>query len=168
MFAIAGEYLTQRMRKLAFSAMLRQEMGWYDQPENSVGALLSRLSADTGAVQGATGSRIGAILHSVFTLLISVITSLVLEWRLGLVGCLFVPLVLIATVAQHKVRICQSHIICKMLLSQRILTVLVSLALFILFLFRYLLDMIALRKQLFNKHQNLQWKQFPTLELLQA
>ena len=93
MFAIAGEYLTQRMRKLAFSAMLRQEMGWYDQPENSVGALLSRLSADTGAVQGATGSRIGAILHSVFTLLISVITSLVLEWRLGLVGCLFVPLV---------------------------------------------------------------------------
>ena len=26
MFAIAGEFLTQRMRKLAFSAMLRQEM----------------------------------------------------------------------------------------------------------------------------------------------
>ena len=29
MFCIAGEHLTQRMRKLAFSAMLRQEMGWY-------------------------------------------------------------------------------------------------------------------------------------------
>ena len=55
MFAIAGEHLTQRMRKLAFSAMLRQEMGWYDQPENSVGALLSRLAGDTGAIQGATG-----------------------------------------------------------------------------------------------------------------
>ena len=103
MFAIAGEFLTQRMRKLAFSAMLRQEMGWYDQPENSVGALLSRLSADTGAIQGATGSRVGAILHSVFTLLISITTSLVLEWRLGLVGCVFVPLVLVATYAQQRI-----------------------------------------------------------------
>ena len=62
-----------------------------------MGALLSRLSADTGAMQGATGSRLGAILNSVFTLLLSVTTSLVLEWRLGLVGCAFVPIVLIAT-----------------------------------------------------------------------
>lgn len=103
MFCIAGEHLTQRMRKLAFSAMLRQEMGWFDQPENSVGALLSRLSADSGAIQGATGSRVGAILHAVFTLLISITTSLVLEWRLGLVGCAFVPLVLIGTFAQSKI-----------------------------------------------------------------
>ena len=114
MFTVAGEHLTQRMRRLAFTAMLRQDCGWsdravennsmfnkkifrFDQSENSVGALLSRLSADTGAMQGATGSRLGAILNSVFTLLLSVTTSLVLEWRLGLVGCAFVPIVLIAT-----------------------------------------------------------------------
>ena len=103
MFAIAGERLTQRMRRLAFAAMLRQEMGWFDQPENSVGSLLSRLSADSSAIQGATGSRVGAILHASFTLILSIITSLALEWRLGLVGCAFVPLVLIATFAQSKI-----------------------------------------------------------------
>ena len=103
MFAVAGEHLTQRMRKLAFAAMLKQEMGWFDKPENSLGALLSRLSADSSAVQGATGSRIGAVLHAVFTLLISITTSLVLEWRLGLVGCIFVPLVLLGTMAQFKI-----------------------------------------------------------------
>ena len=110
MFAFAGEHLTQRMRRLAFTAMLRQEMGWYDQPENSVGALLSRLSADTGAIQGATGARIGAILHSVFTLFLSVLTSLILEYRLGLVGCVFVPIVLIATMFQHKILVGHDHI----------------------------------------------------------
>ena len=52
MFATAGEHLTQRMRKLAFEAMLRQEMGWFDDPSNSTGALCSRLSADAGALQG--------------------------------------------------------------------------------------------------------------------
>jgi ATP-binding cassette subfamily B (MDR/TAP) protein 1 len=103
MFCIAGESLTQRMRKAAFAAMLRQEMGWFDRPQNSVGALLSRLSADSSAIQGATGSRIGAILHAAFTLIISITTSLVLEWRLGLVGCVFVPLVLIGTIMQFKV-----------------------------------------------------------------
>ena len=75
----------------------------FDQPENSVGALLSRLSADSGAIQGATGSRVGSILHAAFTLLISIVTSLYLDWRLGLVGCAFVPLVLIATFAQSKI-----------------------------------------------------------------
>lgn len=103
MFTVAGEYLTQRMRKLAFAAMLRQEMGWFDRPENSVGALLSRLAADASAIQGATGSRIGAILHAAFTLIISITTSLVLEWRLGLLGCVFVPLVLIGTMAQFRI-----------------------------------------------------------------
>ena len=52
MFVIAGEHLTQRLRRQAFQAMLRQEMGWFDRAENSVGALLSRLAADASAVQG--------------------------------------------------------------------------------------------------------------------
>ena len=52
MFTVAGEHLTLRMRKLAFAAMLKQEMGWFDQPTNNTGALCSRLSADAAAIQG--------------------------------------------------------------------------------------------------------------------
>ena len=52
MFTVAGEHLTLRMRKMAFEAMLRQEMGWFDHPSNNTGALCSRLSADAAAIQG--------------------------------------------------------------------------------------------------------------------
>ena len=52
MFTVAGEHLTLRMRKLAFAAMLKQEMGWFDHPKNNTGALCSRLSADAAAIQG--------------------------------------------------------------------------------------------------------------------
>ena len=52
MFTVAGEHLTLRMRKLAFAAMLRQEMGWFDEPNNNTGALCARLSADAAAIQG--------------------------------------------------------------------------------------------------------------------
>ena len=42
MFSISGENLTNRLRKDAFGAMLRQEMGWYDKVENNTGALCAR------------------------------------------------------------------------------------------------------------------------------
>lgn len=45
-FAKSGEALTMRMRKLTFSAMLRQEMAYFDEESNSVGALVTRLSSD--------------------------------------------------------------------------------------------------------------------------
>ena len=52
MFALSGEILTSRLRKLTFAAMLRQEVGWFDEDKNSVGALCSRLSGDAASVQG--------------------------------------------------------------------------------------------------------------------
>ena len=57
MFTVAGENLTLRMRKLAFAAMLKQEMGWFDQPNNNTGALCSRLSADASAIQGVSSNK---------------------------------------------------------------------------------------------------------------
>jgi ABC-type multidrug transport system fused ATPase/permease subunit len=50
-FAKSGEELSMRMRKLTFSAMLRQEMGYFDMETNSVGALVTRLSSDASALK---------------------------------------------------------------------------------------------------------------------
>jgi len=52
MFTLAGEALTQRLRRMTFAAMLRQELGWYDDASNSVGSLSARLSGDAASVQG--------------------------------------------------------------------------------------------------------------------
>jgi ATP-binding cassette subfamily B (MDR/TAP) protein 1 len=61
MFALAGESLTARLRRMTFHAMLKQEMAFYDDRNNNVGALCARLSGDAAHVQGATGSRIGTL-----------------------------------------------------------------------------------------------------------
>ncbi len=50
-FAKSGEALTMRMRELAFSAMLRQEMDYFDQESNSTAALVTRLSSDASALK---------------------------------------------------------------------------------------------------------------------
>lgn len=51
-FAKSGELLTRRLRKIGFQAMLRQEIGWFDDPNNSPGALTTRLATDASMVQG--------------------------------------------------------------------------------------------------------------------
>ncbi|CAF4001185.1 unnamed protein product, partial [Rotaria sp. Silwood1] len=50
-FAKSGEELTLRMRKLTFSAIIRQEIGYFDYETNSVGALVTRLSSDAAALK---------------------------------------------------------------------------------------------------------------------
>lgn len=39
-FGIAGERLTMRLRGRMFEAMLRQEIGWFDDKENGTGSIL--------------------------------------------------------------------------------------------------------------------------------
>jgi len=41
-----------RMRKQAFEAMMKQEIGWFDLQENNTGALCQKLSGDASAIQG--------------------------------------------------------------------------------------------------------------------
>ncbi len=50
--AKAGENLTMRLRDMAFSSMLRQDISWFDDKSNQVGALTSRLATDASLVKG--------------------------------------------------------------------------------------------------------------------
>lgn len=65
-FAKSGELLTRRLRKVGFQAMLRQEIGWFDDPRNSPGALTIRLATDASMVQGVSKGFPG--LYPYFTL----------------------------------------------------------------------------------------------------
>ena len=49
---MAGEKLTKRIRLQTFETMLRQEIGWFDQQQNSTGALAVRLAVDASEVKG--------------------------------------------------------------------------------------------------------------------
>lgn len=108
MFSLSGEILTARLRKLTFAAMVRQEVGWFDEEKNSVGALCSKLSGDASAIQGATGSRVGTIVQAITTLGISIVLALYYDWRLGLVTLPFIPFVLVAVYLQSKILMGQS------------------------------------------------------------
>ena len=101
-FTLSGEYLTARLRDRAFKAMLRQEMGWFDDKFNSTGALTTRLASDAAQVQGATGSRLGVLFQVVFSLLLSLAIAFAYSWSLTFIIIGFVPFVMVAGALQVK------------------------------------------------------------------
>ncbi|XP_015822022.1 bile salt export pump isoform X2 [Nothobranchius furzeri] len=101
-FAKSGELLTRRLRKVGFQAMLRQEVGWFDDPKNSPGALTTRLATDASMVQGATGSQIGMIVNSLTSIGASFIIAFYFSWKLTLVILCFLPLIGLSGVFQAK------------------------------------------------------------------
>ncbi|XP_047703316.1 ATP-binding cassette sub-family B member 5 [Prionailurus viverrinus] len=88
----AGEILTMRLRHLAFKAMLYQDISWFDDKENSTGALTTILAMDIAQIQGVTGSRIGVLTQNATNMGLSVIISFIYGWEMTLLILSIAPI----------------------------------------------------------------------------
>lgn len=75
-FAKCSERLVHRVRDRAFRTMLRQDVAFFDQDENTAGALTSFLSTETTHVAGLSGTTLGTILMVCTTLIGAVVLSM--------------------------------------------------------------------------------------------
>uniref|UniRef100_A0A3Q3W6X8 Uncharacterized protein n=1 Tax=Mola mola TaxID=94237 RepID=A0A3Q3W6X8_MOLML len=101
-FGKSGEILTLKLRLKAFTSMMRQDLGWYDNPKNTVGALTTRLAADAAQVQGATGVRMATLTQNFANIGIGVIIAFVYGWELTLLILAVVPIIAFAGAAEIK------------------------------------------------------------------
>jgi ATP-binding cassette subfamily B (MDR/TAP) protein 1 len=102
MFTYAGVFLTSRLRSMTFKSMMKQEMAWFDDDKNAVGALCARLAGDCAAVQGATGAPIGGIIQAIATVITGLTLSFIYSWKLTLVASTCFPAVIIAVFVESR------------------------------------------------------------------
>lgn len=102
MFAISGENMTKRLRAECFKTMLTQDLEWFDKEENNIGALTTRLSVETAAVQGATGPKLGNILMNFANLGVGIVVAFISSWVISLVIIAFIPLTILAGILKTK------------------------------------------------------------------
>lgn len=93
-FAWASSRLISRARNLAFRAMLRQDMTFFDMKENTAGALASVLSTEATLIAGISGATLGALLNFVVTIIGAIAVSCSFGWKLALVCTSTMPLLL--------------------------------------------------------------------------
>ncbi|EED18280.1 ABC multidrug transporter Mdr1 [Talaromyces stipitatus ATCC 10500] len=94
MFAYSSEKLIRRARSQAFRTMLRQDITFFDNDENSTGALTSFLSTETKHLSGMSGANLGTLLNVTTTLCACCVIALAVGWKLALVCIATIPVLL--------------------------------------------------------------------------
>ncbi|RYP71914.1 hypothetical protein DL771_004517 [Monosporascus sp. 5C6A] len=83
---VIAQAISQQVRRDLFSGFLRQDLRFFDRPENTVGSLTSRIDSHANAIMDLMGFNIVVILISIVTVMICSVLSIIYSWKLGLVG----------------------------------------------------------------------------------
>ncbi|XP_055846900.1 multidrug resistance protein homolog 65-like [Episyrphus balteatus] len=84
LFNLAGAWLTIRIRSLSFKSIMKQEIGWFDEEKNSVGALSARLAGDAANIQGAIGFPLSGLIQAFSNYICSGFIAFYYSWKLTL------------------------------------------------------------------------------------
>jgi len=84
-FEMIGERLTKRLRGDVFRSMLQKDIAWFEDENNSVGILASRLSTDVKLVRLVVGQSVAATLESISALTTGIIIAATASWQMFLI-----------------------------------------------------------------------------------
>ncbi|KAK7259118.1 hypothetical protein RIF29_24716 [Crotalaria pallida] len=101
-FSVAGSKLIQRIRLICFEKVINMEVGWFDETENSSGAIGARLSTDAAFVSALVGDALGLWVENIATALVGLIIAFTASWKLAFVVVIFIPLIGINGYIQMK------------------------------------------------------------------
>ena len=101
-FGNIGERLTTRLRVHLFRSIMRQDVAFFDEKENTVGALTTLLQADTTKVRTMTGQSFGSVIQAAAALTFGLTVSLTASWKYGLVLLACVPVLSIGEMLNMK------------------------------------------------------------------
>lgn len=80
--------------------MLRNEVGWFDEEDNSPDTLSMRLANDATFVRAAFSNRLSIFIQDSFAVIVAILIGLLLGWRLALVALATLPILTLSAIAQ--------------------------------------------------------------------
>ncbi|KAF9134279.1 Multidrug resistance protein 1 [Mortierella sp. 14UC] len=92
-FLVSGERLTRRMRYLSYKSILGQEMAFFDRPENSTGALASRLATDSQQMFDMVSQVVLTSVSSLATIAVGLGFAFKASWQMTLIILAAVPVI---------------------------------------------------------------------------
>ncbi|CAJ1977942.1 unnamed protein product, partial [Sphenostylis stenocarpa] len=91
-FSVAGCKLIHRIGLMCFEKVVNMEIGWFDEPENSSGAIGARLSAGAAFVRTIVGDALALLVQNLASVLAGLIIAFTASWRMTLIILVLVPL----------------------------------------------------------------------------
>lgn len=91
-FAYCLEQPVHRARQLVLQRLMRQDMKFFDQPENSPGPIAGFLSTKATDLAGVSRGTLGTTLIAISTIVSALVVSLIFGWKLALVCAAVIPI----------------------------------------------------------------------------
>ncbi|XP_024030607.1 ABC transporter B family member 19 [Morus notabilis] len=101
-FGLVGEKAMANLRRGLYSEVLRNEVAWFEKPENNIGSLTSRIISDTTMIKIIIADRMSVIVQCISSILIATTVSMKVNWRMGLVAWAVMPCHFIGGLIQAK------------------------------------------------------------------
>ncbi|CAF1168794.1 unnamed protein product [Adineta steineri] len=101
-FGVAGAKLVSRLRSKTFACFLRQEVAYFDRPENSSGAICTQLFSNAAAIEDMAGSRLGVICQALSMSIFGFLLGFFYNWQLTVIIAIPFIIILIATIIQIR------------------------------------------------------------------
>lgn len=84
------------------AVILRNELAWFEKPENSVGSVTAQVINESSTVKTIISDRMSVIVQCISSILIATIVSIKVNWRMGLVAWAVMPCHFIGGLIQAK------------------------------------------------------------------
>lgn len=88
------------LHTITIAAMLRNEVGWFDEEENSADTLSMRLANDATFVRAAFSNRLSIFIQDITAVIVALVIGMLLGWRLALVAFATLPVLTVSAIAQ--------------------------------------------------------------------
>ncbi|KAH0983943.1 hypothetical protein GBA52_011120 [Prunus armeniaca] len=92
-FSVAGSKLIERVRLMCFERVVQMEVAWFDEAENSSGAIGARLSSDTAILRGLVGDALAQMVSSIATAAACLFIRFTACWQLAFIVLALIPLI---------------------------------------------------------------------------
>ncbi|ORY35943.1 P-loop containing nucleoside triphosphate hydrolase protein [Rhizoclosmatium globosum] len=103
-FELAGASLTRRLRLMTFKSLMRQEVGFYDEPGHGLGALTARLAVDASKVGDLVTKVWADLTQMIVTGIAGLTIAFYYSWQLTLIILLAAPLMIVASYYESRLR----------------------------------------------------------------
>ncbi|KAG9455356.1 hypothetical protein H6P81_008260 [Aristolochia fimbriata] len=101
-YGVVGEKAMRNLREALYSAVLRNEIAWFEKPENNASRITSRIINDTTMIKTIISDRMSVIVQCISSILIATAVSMKVNWRMGLVAWAVMPCHFIGGLIQAK------------------------------------------------------------------
>jgi ATP-binding cassette subfamily B (MDR/TAP) protein 1 len=99
-FGYATERINKRVRDLAFSSLVRQEVAFYD--KRSVGSMTSQLQDDAAFISAFSGEPVRTLVMTLASVLTGIIISMIYMWPFALLSLGVIPFMGFASALEMK------------------------------------------------------------------